>query len=106
MQPTAHGWKNEKEYDKALTESLYLQRRAALVEILFAWWTDVLRASNDVTQRDLPAAKQETAALARRFATAEILRRIRSLEELRDHLGRNIHEGLAIEVAFLAIFIV
>jgi DNA polymerase-3 subunit delta' len=95
---------DREEYYKALTESLYLQRRAALVETLFAWWTDVLRASNDVAQRDIPAAKQEIATLASRFSTAEILQRIRSLEELRDHLGRNIQEGLAIEVAFLAIF--
>src|SRR5438876_1325658 len=95
---------DREEYYKALTESLYLQRRAALVETLFAWWTDVLRANNAVAQRDLPAAKQETAALARRFGTAEILKRIRSLEELRDQLGRNVHEGLAIEVAFLTIF--
>ena len=99
-------WLQEREeYYKALTESLYLQRRAALVETLFAWWTDVLRASNDVVQRDIPAAKQETATLANRFSTAEILRRIRSLEELRDHLGRNIQESLAIEVAFLAILV-
>ena len=98
-------WLNEREeYYKALTESLYLQRRAALVETLFAWWTDVLRASNDVAQRDIPIAKQETATLASRFSIAEILRRIRSLEELRDHLGRNIHEALAIEVVFLAMF--
>jgi len=98
-------WLEEREeYYKALTESLYLQRRAALVETLFAWWTDVLRANNAVAQRDLPVAKQETAALARRFGNAEILKRIRLLEELRDHLGRNIHESLAIEVAFLAIF--
>ena len=104
---TDGAWLEEREdYYKALTESLYLQRRAALVETLFAWWTDVLRANNAVTQRDLPAVKQETAALSRRFDTAEIFKRIRSLEELRDHLGRNIHEGLAIEVAFLAIFIV
>jgi DNA polymerase III subunit delta' len=104
---TDGAWLEEREeYYKALTESLYLQRRAALIEILFAWWTDVLRASNDVAQHDIPAAKHETATLANRFNTAEILRRIRSLEELRDHLGRNIHEGLAIEVAFLAIFIV
>jgi hypothetical protein len=53
----------------------------------------------------LPAAKQETAALARRFGNTEILKRIRVLEELRDHLGRNIHESLAVEVAFLAIFV-
>src|SRR5215468_2403123 len=103
---TDGAWLEEREeYYKALTESLYLQRRAALVETLFAWWTDVLRASNDVAQRDIPAAKQETATLANRLSTAEILRRIRSLEQLRDHLGRNIQETLAIEVAFLAIFV-
>jgi len=102
---TDGAWLEEREeYYKALTESLYLQRRAALVETLFAWWTDILRASKAVAQRDVPAAKQETAMLANRFSSAEILRRIRALEELRDHLGRNIHEGLAIEVAFLAIF--
>jgi len=104
---TDGSWLEEREgYYKALTESLYLQRRAALVEILFAWWTDVLRANNAVAQRDLPAAKQETAALAGRFDNAQILKRIRLLEEFRDHFGRNIHESLAIEVAFLAIFIV
>ncbi len=102
---TDGAWLEEREdYYKALTESLYLQRRAGLVETLFAWWSDVLRASNGVGQRDIPAAKQETAALARRFGSVEVLRRIRSLEELRDHLGRNVHEGLAIEVAFLTIF--
>src|SRR5881392_3981292 len=58
---TDGAWLEEREeYYKALTESLYLQRRDALVEILFAWWTDVLRASHDVAQRDVPAAKQET----------------------------------------------
>ncbi len=98
-------WLEEREeYYKALTESLYLQRRAGLVETLFAWWTDVLRASNGVAHRNLPHAKKETAALATRFSTPEILKRIRCLEELRDHLGRNIHEALAIEVASLAIF--
>jgi DNA polymerase III subunit delta' len=102
---TDGAWLEEREeYYKALTESLYLQRRAALVETLFAWWTDVLRANNAVAQRDLPTAKQETAALARRFGNTQILKRIRLLEEFRDHLGRNIHESLAIEVAFLAIF--
>jgi DNA polymerase-3 subunit delta' len=104
---TDGAWLEEREhYYKALTESLYLQRRAALVEILFAWWTDVLRATNAVTQRNLPSATQETAALARRIDNAQTLKRIRLLEEFRDHLGRNIHESLAIEVAFLAIFMV
>ncbi len=102
---TDGAWLEEREdYYKALTESLYLQRRAGLIEELFAWWTDVLRASNGVVQRDLAHAKKETAALATRFSSAEILKRIRCIEELRDHLGRNIHEALAIEVAFLAMF--
>ncbi len=95
---------DREEYYKALTESLYLQRRAGLIETLFAWWTDVLRASNGVAQRNLPRRREETAELATRFSSAEILKRIRCLEELRDHLGRNIHEALAIEVAFLTIF--
>jgi DNA polymerase-3 subunit delta' len=98
-------WLDEREeYYKALTESLYIQRRSALIEILFEWWSDVLRACSDVNQRDLPEAKKETAAVAKRFGTPEVLRRIRRLEELRDHLGRNIQEALAIEVAFLRIF--
>ena len=102
---TDGAWLEEREeYYKALTESLYLERRAGLIETLFAWWTDVLRASNGVPQRNLPRAREETAALATRFSTAEILKRIRCLEELRDNLGRNIHEMLAIEVAFLRIF--
>src|SRR5436309_181272 len=104
---TDGAWLEEREdYYKALTESLYLQRRAGLIETLFAWWTDVLRASNGVAQRDLVHAKKETAELAARFSAAEILQRIRCLEQLRDHLGRNIHEALAIEVAFLTIFTV
>jgi hypothetical protein len=63
-----------------------------------------LRSSNGVAQRSLPRAGEETAALASRFSIAEILKRIRSLEEMRDHLNRNIHEALAIEVTFLTIF--
>ena len=102
---TDGAWLEEREeYYKALTESHYLQRRAGLLETLFAWWTDVLRENKGVAQRNLPRAIKETAVLATRFGPTEILKRIRSLEELRDHLGRNVHEALAIEVAFLIIF--
>jgi DNA polymerase III, gamma/tau subunits len=102
---TDGAWLEEREqYYKARAESLYLQHRAELIEILFTWWSDVLRSGNEVAHRNLPDAKKETAALAKRFTTPEILKRIRCLEELRDHLNRNIHEALAIEVAFLTIF--
>ena len=96
--------KREEHY-KALTESLYLHQRAQLVEMLFLWWGDVLRASTGVDGRELPAATHTaTEAMARRLTTPEILRRVRRLEELRDHLGRNIQEALALEVAFLHVF--
>src|SRR4029077_16516701 len=102
---TDGSWLEEREdYYKALTESLYVQRRARLIETLFVWWSDLLRAKNGVDRRDLPALKKETTSVAARFTTAEILRRLRRLEELRDHLDRNIQEALAIEVAFLKIF--
>lgn len=101
----AKNWlESREEHFKALTESVYLQRRAELVEILFRWWADVLRASERVTTRELPGVKETTEAVAARLTTPEILRRIRRLEELRDHLSRNIQENLAIEVAFLSVF--
>jgi DNA polymerase-3 subunit delta' len=92
------------DYYKALTESIYVQRRAQLIEVLFLWWSDVLRANKNIGRRDLAAARKETETMAKQFSTPEILRRIRRLEELRDHLGRNIQEALALEVAFLQIF--
>jgi DNA polymerase-3 subunit delta' len=95
---------DREEYYKALTESLYIQRRAMLVEVLLEFWSDVLRACSKVARRDLPAAKKETAGLAERFTALEVLRRIQRLEELRDNLGRNIQEALAFEVAFLEVF--
>ncbi len=95
---------NREDHYKALTESRYLQERAQLVETLFLWWTDVLRASTGVAARELPEAEATTAALAARLTTPEILLRMRRLEELRDHLGRTIQEALALEVAFLSIF--
>jgi hypothetical protein len=102
---TDGGWLSGREdYYKALTESLYLQRRAGLIETLLVWWSDVLRAANGVERRELSAAAKETGALSKRFTIPDILRRIRRLEELRDHLGRNIQETLAIEVAFLKVF--
>jgi DNA polymerase-3 subunit delta' len=102
---TDGSWLDEREdYYKSLTESLYVQRRARLIETLFVWWSDVLRASTGLALRDLPVAQKETEQVAARLGTSEIFRRIRRLEALRDHLGRNIQEALAVEVAFLKIF--
>lgn len=102
---TDGAWLNEREdHFKALSESTYLQRRARLLEVLFRWWSDVLRASTGVERFELPEAVAETTATAARLTTPEILQRVRRVEELRDQLGRNIQEALALEVAFLSIF--
>lgn len=102
---TDGAWLDEREdYFKALTESTYVQRRAQLLEVLYRWWSDVLRASTGLEGREIPSALQETSAIAAKLAPAECLKRIRRVEELRDQLGRNIQEALAIEVAFLNIF--
>jgi DNA polymerase-3 subunit delta' len=102
---TDGAWLDEREdYYKALTESLYLQRRARLLETFFLWWSDILRASTGIEGRHLPAAEKETESWAKELSTPEILRRLRRLEELRDHLSRNIQEALAFEVAFLRVF--
>src|SRR5438876_4061224 len=56
---TDGAWLEEREqYYKALAESLYLQRRAALIETLFAWWSDVLRSRNGVECCSLPRGKR------------------------------------------------
>src|SRR5437764_3122153 len=102
---TDGAWLDDREdYYKALTESLYIQRRAMLIEVLLEWWSDVLRGCTGVARRDFTAAKKETSARAERFNATEVLRRIQRLEELRDNLGRNIQEALAFEVAFLELF--
>ena len=97
-------WLEEREdYYKALTESLYLRRRTNFIETLLVWWTDILRAATGIERRDL--TKVETATVAKCFTATEILHRIRALEELRENLDRNIQEALAIEVAFLSVFV-
>jgi hypothetical protein len=102
---TDGAWLEDREgYYKALTESMYIERRARLLEVLFIWWTDVLRAKTGVDARDFPSLKKEISALAERFRTPEVLKKIRRLEELRDHLAQNIQEALAIEVGFLNVF--
>ncbi|CAN5800130.1 hypothetical protein BH20VER1_BH20VER1_14990 [soil metagenome] len=102
---TDGAWLDDREdHYKALNESRYVQRRARLIEVLFRWWTDVLRAKTGVAARELPTAHEETLALASGLSTPDILRRLQRIEELRDHLGRNIQEALALEVAFLSVF--
>ena len=102
---TDGAWLDEREdYFKALTESQYVRQRSRLIETLFLWWSDVLRAKTGVARRELSSASDQTRLIAEKLSCPDILRRIRRLEEMRDHLGRNIQEALAVEVAFLSVF--
>jgi len=107
-QTTDGKWLAEREeYYKALGESRYLQARAFFMETLLQWWGDVLRQQHGATQGealDFPTYADQTASLAERFSTPEVLRRVSALEGLRENFGRNVQEQLAVEVAFLGAF--
>ena len=107
-QTTDGKWLGEREeYYKALAESRYLRARTVFMETLLQWWGDVLRQQQGATSGnalDFPAYAGQTAQLATRFSTPEVLRRVSALETLRENFGRNVQEQLAVEVAFLGAF--
>ena len=94
-------WLDDREdYHKVRADARYVAERERLVGALAHWWQTVLHASLGVTAE--PSATQS--AIAARLSTADILRRLTSLEDLHEWLGRNIQEPLALEVAFLDVF--
>ncbi len=104
-QTTDGAWLAEREdYYKAMTESVYRERRSRLLEALFLWWADVLRARVDVPGRSLQTCENATAKIAARLKTTDVLKRIRRLEEMRDQLNSTAQEALVLEVACLRVF--
>jgi DNA polymerase-3 subunit delta' len=104
-QTTESNWLDEREdHYKALTESRYVRERSLLGETLVAWWADVLRQQQGAAGLDLPDYAGQTGELARTLSAHEALKRLAALEEMRENLGRNIKEDLAIEAGFLRAF--
>lgn len=107
-QTTDGKWLGEREeYYKALGEARYLEARTLFVGTLLQWWGDVLRQQHGATAADaldFPSHAQATAALAARYSTPDVLRRMAALEGLRENFTRNVQEQLAVEVAFLGAF--
>ncbi len=106
-QTTDGTWLAEREtYHKSAADARYVAERARLVEILAAWWRDVLRrqttSGDDASHHD--ALNGVAKDLAGKLPTADVLRRLTRLNELRENLDRNIQEALALEVAFLQVF--
>ncbi len=103
------GLEDREEYYKALTQSRYIAERSRLLAILEQWWADVLRQNAcppDAAQPQLdhPEFARETAALATRHTAAQLLRKTSALVQMRENLGRNVQEQLAVEVGFLKAF--
>lgn len=104
-QTTDGEWlKEREEHFKALSEARYVQERFRLIAVLLNWWADVLRPRNDATQLEYPEFAADTAKIAGRFSTAQVLKKITAIEELRENLDRNVQEQLATEAAFLKVF--
>ncbi len=104
-QRTEGKWLEDREnYYKALTEAQYIGMRFTLVETLIQWWADILRHQHGVEWLDQPEYASATARTAENLETTQVLQKISALEDLRDHLSRNIHEQLAVEAAFLKVF--
>lgn len=95
---------DREEYFDALTESRYVQARFSLVDTLVQFWADLARQQQNFSNLDFPQHAAKTAEIAGRISLAETLRRLDQVEELRENLGRNVQEQLAIEVAFLKAF--
>lgn len=89
----------------ARTEAAYLAARSRLLETLEAFWTDVLLVQRDQPARHLPECEAHSTELARNLSPSDSLSRVRSVTQLREHLGTTgVNEALALEFGFLEAF--
>ena len=96
--------KDREDYHKAIAQSRYLGIRSDLLEVLISWFGDALRHKKRYTRLDFSQQSEFTLDLSKGFSADELMKRIKSLERLRDDLGTNVQESLAIEVSFLEAF--
>ena len=104
-QTTEGGWLEEREkFYNAMAASEYLAVRAALVDWLISWLGDAVRQKVGASNLGFPEYASETGRFAGGQELPALLRRIDTLQELRDLLNTNVPEGLALEVSFLKAF--
>lgn len=90
-------WLNERaEQNKALTEASVLRERDRVLQIVFDALGQALRL-----QTGLPSADPTIRALAEKFPSPNLLRRLDALEKLRRRLALGVQEALALESGFL-----
>ena len=71
---------------------------------LIEWFGDALRVSRESPYLDLVDYREAVTTLAGKLSTAELLKRLGALQSLLEALSKNVHEAVAVEVAFLAAF--
>jgi hypothetical protein len=104
-QRTEGDWLAKREdYYKALTESEYVGRRNALVELLLLVFGDAMRRQSGHERLDLPELDAVTRRLAEKYRSADLGERYEAIEYLRSGLETSANEKLAMEVAFLKAF--
>jgi DNA polymerase-3 subunit delta' len=104
-QATEGDWLDEREeFYAAKSASEYLAVRSALVDWLISWLGDAIRQKVGVSELGFAEYAAETAKFAESQDLNALLKRIDTVQELRDLLNTNVPEGLAIEVSFLKAF--
>jgi DNA polymerase-3 subunit delta' len=89
----------------AKTQSLYLAERSRVLEMLEAFWTDVLLIQQKQEARHLPECGQFSHATASTLSVDSVLKRIQSVTDLREHVQMSgVNEALALEHGILGGF--
>jgi DNA polymerase-3 subunit delta' len=104
-QTTDGRWLEDREERLSVaTERRYLQARAQLLSALILFFGDAIRLQSGSAQLELVPLTALVSEFARSLTTPDALRRLTALEDLADHLARNVQESLAIEVACVKAF--
>jgi DNA polymerase-3 subunit delta' len=89
----------------ARTEAAYIGERNRMMEVLEAFWADVLLRQNQRPARYLPSCVEHAERLAATLLPSDILSRVEALGKMRDQLGRSgVSEPLALEHGILCGF--
>jgi DNA polymerase-3 subunit delta' len=89
----------------ARTEALYIGERTRLLEVLEAFWTDVLLLQNGQPSRHLPVCSEHAQAAASALSNNEAIARVQAITRMREHLGMTgVNEALALEHGILCGF--
>lgn len=89
----------------AKTEAAYVGERTRMLELLEAFWTDVLLLQNEQPARHLPECAPHAERLATELQQHDALRRVQAIAGMRGHLNMGgVNEPLALEHGILNAF--